>query len=147
VGFPPNDDLLSVRGSVLHFRCAIAIEVQKTEVSLRLQGYHEARARAVHIGVFKIEREPLGHVWDLVVVTSVVQDCTCGDSRRHHAVAFSWGQERRVTIKNQHASGSPVLQYERTISTMGVRPSLQQANHAIEHQVVGGIRARRLFPA
>lgn len=82
---------------MLHFRCAITIEIQKAEVSPRLQGYQVAGARAEHISVFEIEREPFGHVWDLVVVTSMVQDCTCGDSRRHHAVAL--GQERGVTVE------------------------------------------------
>jgi hypothetical protein len=71
-GFSPNDDLLRIRGSVIHLRCAITIEVQKAEFSLRLQRNHVAGARAEHIGVFKVKRKPLGDIWDMIVGTTMV---------------------------------------------------------------------------
>jgi hypothetical protein len=84
--FSPGDDVLGVHGTVLHLRGARTIEVQETEVPLRLYRHHVAGAGAENIGVFKVERKPIRPIRHTIVHTSVVQDCTGGDSGRHNAV-------------------------------------------------------------
>jgi hypothetical protein len=84
--FSPGEDVLGVHGAILHLRGARTIEVQETEVPLRLYRYHVAGADAENIGMFKVEREPIRPIRHTIVPTSVVQDCTSGDSSRHNAV-------------------------------------------------------------
>ena len=53
--------------------------------------------------MLKIKRKPFGHIRDMIVGTPMVQNCTCGDSGRHNAVACRWEDVRAKISMSQTA--------------------------------------------